>query len=308
MTDAKALAAAGESAVKYLTKKAYPATTIAACVRALCLIGGDAALEMLESYADDFRSRVVNELIRGWVSFDEGKYVRNILSQTMRHWISFHFISPPSLEGFEYMTNQTGLSLSKCGQVSDLSPLASLTNLTDLSLSECGQVSDLSPLASLTHLTNLSLLGIEQVSDLNPLASLTNLTDLSLSECGQVSDLSPLASLTHLTNLSLLGIEQVSDLSPLASLTNLTSLHVPECEQVSDLSPLAGLINLTTLDLTECASIKDLSPLENLQSLEKIVLSDDALETKYIPETIKTKVTYVMIWRGRDFFKSSSIF
>ena len=262
MTDAKALAAAGESAVKYLTKKAYPATTIAACVRALCLIGGDAALEMLESYADDFRSRVVNELIRGWVSFDEGKYVRNILSQTMRHWISFHFISPPSLEGFEYMTNQTGLSLSKCGQVSDLSPLASLTNLTDL----------------------------------------------SLSECGQVSDLSPLASLTHLTNLSLLGIEQVSDLSPLASLTNLTSLHVPECEQVSDLSPLAGLINLTTLDLTECASIKDLSPLENLQSLEKIVLSDDALETKYIPETIKTKVTYVMIWRGRDFFKSSSIF
>lgn len=81
MTDAKALAAAGELAVKYLTKKArYTGAICAACVRALATIGGNAALEMLEGYTLDGRETVVKELVKACDAFDRGDYARRVLS------------------------------------------------------------------------------------------------------------------------------------------------------------------------------------------------------------------------------------
>ena len=64
MTEAKAVAAAGDLAVKYLRKSAKQSSTAAAaCVRALTLIGSDTALDALETYADDPREGVKKELL-----------------------------------------------------------------------------------------------------------------------------------------------------------------------------------------------------------------------------------------------------
>ncbi len=244
ITEARALAAAGELAVPYLVKnKRYPASTTIACIRALSLIGGDAALKFIEGYAQDTRSTVIDELTKAWSSFDRKEYAQRILTQAIqgRSYLQLERIS--SLDGFQFLTNLTRLYLNGCKQVSDLSPLANLTGLTELYLAYCEQVSDLSPLANLTGLTELYLNGCEQVSDLSPLANLTGLTKLYLDGCEQVSDLSPLANLTSLTWLNLGGCKQVSDLSPLANLTSLTWLDLSGCEQVSDLSPLKELNN-----------------------------------------------------------------
>jgi len=274
ITDAKAIAAAGELTVKYLAKKGKPPiTTCAACVRALSIIGGDLALDMLEGYANDDREGVISELLRAWDAFDRETYARRILSQTLRNKTSLPLEHLPSLDGMQYFTNLTQLDLSGCAQVNDLTPLAGLTSLIKLDLSGCAQVSDLTPLAGLTSLTWLNLSGCAQVSDLTPLAGLTSLTWLNLGHCAQVRDLAPLAGLTSLTTLDLSGCAQVNDLTPLADLTSLTWLDLSGCAQVNDLTPLAGLTSSTWLDLSGCAQVNDLTPLAGLTGSTELNLS-----------------------------------
>jgi hypothetical protein len=207
MTDAKTLAAAGEIAVKYLDKKRLEkkrkltGTICAACIRALCLIGGEMALDVLEGYATDTREGVVNELIKGWDMFDRNIYGQRILSQALKNKVTLSLERISSLEGFPCLTSLKVLSLSSCSQLTDLSPLASLPALSTLSLSSCSQLTDLSPLANLPALTTLNLSSCSQLTDLSPLANLPALTTLNLRNCPQITDLSPLS---HLVNLKII--------------------------------------------------------------------------------------------------------
>jgi hypothetical protein len=183
MADAKALAAASELAVKHLAKKGKLSATIcAACIRALAIIGGDTALEILEGYADDQRESVINELLRTWNDFDEETYAKRILSKTLRNRSELRLSYLPSDNSIEYLMNLinlTSLNLSGCSRLSTLS-LVGLTGLTSLNLSGCSQLSDLAPLAELTGLTWLDLSRCPRVNDLAPLARLINLRDLKL--------------------------------------------------------------------------------------------------------------------------------
>ena len=204
MADARALAAAGELAVKHLAKKRRlsPAST-AACVRTLTTIGGEAALDVLEGYTNDAHKLVVKELLRGWDSFDRETYARRVLSPAWRNNKELRLVRPTSLEGLQHLTNISYLILYECPQVKDLSPLASLTQLSHLFLSHCSQVSDLSPLANLIQLSELGLYDCPQVSDLSPLANLTRLLVIQLYHCSRLTDLSPLARLDSLKKLCL---------------------------------------------------------------------------------------------------------
>lgn len=216
VTEAKELAAAGELAVKYLERKVgYKAAEAAACVRALALIGGDIALDTLESYINDSRKAVGIELIKAQTSFDE-TYEQRILSHViprlfgntseLRIYNILTASSLPSLSGFQHLTNLTTLDLTLCSQISDLTPLATLTNLTSLDLQYCKQVTDLTPLAHLTNLTSLNLQHCGQITNLAPLASLRNLTLLNLGDCSQISDLNILAKLIRLEGLYFYGL------------------------------------------------------------------------------------------------------
>jgi len=265
MTEAKALASAGELALPYLVKEKKRTTAIdAACIRALALISGEVSLDVLDGYADETRQTVLVELGRAWDSFDREMYARKILSQLSIASTALRLFGISSLEGIQFLPNLT------------------LPNLTLLSLSHCDQMTDLAPLASLTNLTMLNLDGCEQVSALTPLASLSNLTTLALYDCGQVTNLAPLASLTNLTSLNLTYCGQVTDLAPLAYLSNLTTLDLYDCGQVSDLAPLAGLSNLTTLNLSWCEQVSDLSPLIGLANLRELIIPPDV----YVPEEL----------------------
>jgi hypothetical protein len=222
--EARALASAGELAVPYLTKDGQHKSTIAAaCVHTLSLIRSELALEAIETYRDDERQEVVNELWKARDAFNRVEYARRILSAI----IHFSPFALSSLQGFQYLDNLTSLNLENCKRVRDLSPLAGLTRLTSLNLENCKRVRDLSALAGLAQLTSLNLRDCERVDDLSPLVDLTRLTSLSLWHCRRIHNLSPLAGLTQLISLNLWGCEQVGDLNPLAGLTRLTSLDQP---------------------------------------------------------------------------------
>jgi energy-coupling factor transporter ATP-binding protein EcfA2 len=266
MADAKALAAAGELAVPYLGRKqSYKAGVAAACVRALTLIGGDAALDVLASYGDDQRETVKEQLLRGLMTFDSDEYVPRVLGRWNELSFAYQEISEVAL--LRRATHLTSLYLQNT-QVADLSSLAGLVNLTKLGLGET-LVADLSPLTSLIKLSQLYL-GSTRVVDLSPLAGLTSLTKLILTGT-LVTDLSPLAGLVNLAELYL-GNTRVADLSPLAGLVNLTDLNLYSVP-VADISPLAGLVNLSGLQLGN-TRVVDLSPLAGLTSLTRLDLSN----------------------------------
>src|SRR4051794_31904895 len=84
MTDAIALASAGPLAVPRLSDppKGLGARRTAACVRALCLIAGDAALRGLATFSRDRRVTVTRELVRGWDRFDSEEYAKVVLADS----------------------------------------------------------------------------------------------------------------------------------------------------------------------------------------------------------------------------------
>ena len=289
MTDAKALAAAGEIAIKYLHKKRLEkkkkllATTCVACIRALRLIGGELALDTLESYATDTREAVVNELLKGWDMFDKKIYGQRILPQILKNKLSLSLSHISSLEGFPYLPALISLELYNCSQLTDLTPLAHLPALTTLNLSGCSQLTDLTPLANLPALTTLDLSGCPQITDLSPLANLPALTSLNLHDCSQITDLTPLAYLPALTELDLSGCSQLTDLTPLPHLPALTELDLRNCSQLTDLTPLAHLPALTTLYLSYCSQLTDLTPLANLPALSTLNLRNCSQLTDLTP-------------------------
>ncbi len=183
-------------AVPYLVKgQNYPAATTVACIRALSIIGSDAALKAIESYAKDTRTTVAGELLKAWNAFDRKDFARRVLYPQVgvKHHLGLERQS--SVDGVQFLTNLTSLGLRGCPQLSDLRLLAGLINLTRLELRDCPQLSDLAPLAGLTNLTRLELSDCPQLSDLTPLAGLTNLISLRLRDCPQLSDLTQLKNL-----------------------------------------------------------------------------------------------------------------
>ena len=154
--------------------------------------------------------------------------------------------------------------------ISDYSPLAGLPELDILSIRGRGNMSDLSPLASLTGLAGLTELRVglyltdNNISDISPLSALEGLTRLNILylDNNNISDISPLSRLTKLRHLGL-DNNNISDLSPLAGLTELSTLELNN-NNISDISPLTELTKLWTLDL-RVNNISDLSPLRALR-------------------------------------------
>ncbi len=122
---------------------------------------------------------------------------------------------------FPQLTNLRHLYLAG-GELSDLTPIASLTLLEGLRAS-ANKVSVLTPLKGMRAMDRLDL-GRTQVRDLTPLKGMTKLTELQLDDT-PVDDISPLASLTSLERLSIKRT-RVSDLAPLARLRKLKFLYV----------------------------------------------------------------------------------
>lgn len=269
LTEAKALATAGELAIPYLSGHKYKKAAItAACVRALALIGGDTALEALESYRNDNRVAVSTELCRAWSSFDRTEYARRILSSLE----VLEMGRTQSLNDFEILTKAEGLSLLGSSGLRNLRQLAYLTNLKRLDLRGCSVLDDISAIANLIKLSYLYLTGCGQLKDISPIANLTNLIVLYLDNCGALTDLSPLTKLTNLRRLELPTALQIDDLSPLSGLTKLSQLDLVAYDNVTDLTPLEKLVKLRYLNLSVCRGLIDLGPLASMTGLADLKL------------------------------------
>jgi len=292
MYSARALAAAGELAVPYLTKQYNQVDTNSgigvACIHALVHIGSEEALKALKDYAEDAQSAAINELLRGWDVFDRGVYIRSVLSQALRNMSSVQLNRFISIGGFQYLDNLNSMDLSKCALATEIVLLLNPNKLTRLDLSYCPEINKLDFLLNLNKLTELNLVGCEQVRDLRPLAKMTQLTRLNLAGCSKIEELRALEGLTQLTRLNLTGCSQLRNLSPLGKLTQLIELSLASCDQLHDLSPLTKLTQLAILDLSYCRQLKDFTPLNQLSKLQRLLLR--GFSPKQIPLSIIQKI------------------
>ena len=181
-------------------------------------------------------------------------------------------LSGPNISDISPLTEIPGLTyVSITGDnISDYSPLAGLPELRILAIRGRGNMSDLSPLASLASLSGLTELHVglyldkNNISDISPLSALTELTKFNILylDKNNISDISLLAELTQLSALGL-NNNNISDVSPLAGLTGLSDLGLNN-NNISDISPLTELTKLWTLDL-RVNNISDISPLRALR-------------------------------------------
>jgi hypothetical protein len=102
----------------------------------LATIAGEAAMEMLEGYANDMRESVINELLKVWETFDRDTYAMHVLSPALRNTFDLRLECLSSLDGIQYFTHLTKLNLSGCSQLNDLSRLTNLDSLQELKLSK----------------------------------------------------------------------------------------------------------------------------------------------------------------------------
>jgi Leucine-rich repeat (LRR) protein len=194
-----------------------------------------------------------------------------------------------SLDGLQYATSLTRLSLtwSAAGASAlDLTPISGLTSLTSLTLVR-GGIEELAPLSGLRNLNSLTL-NENAIADLTPLGGLVRLQNLALTD-NRIVQTEPLAPLTALTQLALgwnpvesisglrnmtslstftVAFGKISDLSPLANATALTVLRLSGNEVV-DLTPVAGLTRLTLLWVDD-NDVADISPVASLTAMASL--------------------------------------
>ena len=265
LTEAKALASAGELALPFLIfekAKNYYSNVAAACVRTLTLIGSDSALYTLKAYVADERVAVQAELTRGWDYFDRYNYAHQIFS------------------------DRDNLSLKRA---SSLDGIESLEGLKTLVIDE-GYCEDLTPLMGLVNLSALYLYELPRLTDLCPLRTIHHLEFLIVWYCYNVSNIEPLRDLPLLRELRLIGLPRV-DFTPLSSLTTLKTLIVRHC-QLQDVALIGELQDLEFLDLSYCRKIDDLSPLTRLPNLKQLRLQGLSFEDQRIPEELKSIATF----------------
>lgn len=172
--EARGLASAGDLAVKYLQwNKGLYASQAAFCVRALSLIGTEAALDVLPAYATDSRQTITNALVKAWDLFDRNEFGRKVFGN-MR---SLQINRLNNSDGIEELKSLVHLWVWNTGNLTNdsLNKLGSLQNLTQLTLGNCWHISDLTPLKSLHSLEVFKVFWPDAHLDLTPMEHLPNL-------------------------------------------------------------------------------------------------------------------------------------
>jgi hypothetical protein len=290
MTEAQAVASAGQLAVPLLAQVGYlRAREAAACVRALALIGGADALDAIASYGHDGRRTVKEEVRRAWDTFDPIEFAQRVLAQAnfedalavsnlslipairyLKQLASLRLeigISASDLETIREVGSLVSFMAADIEHVTDLSPFSELHLLEDLELWQASAITNLDPLREL-HLERLGLYQAEAIEDIAALSNMSSLRYLSITE-SPLSDLSPLAGVQSLVEVNLSGCIGIQDLSTLPG-DNLSRLILQRCDGIRDLSSLRSLTKLEDLDVSGCTALEDISGLSALPSLQVV--------------------------------------
>ena len=265
MAQANALAKAGEFALDMLVSHpANSAKQAAATIRAASLIGGDEALQLIQTCSEHYsdRDNVRQELIRAWSRFDTITYARDILAKTHFH-DEIDIGDPAALRGLKYIQPVTlGIKFTK--GYGDISQLANLDQLKYLFIDDRLLI-DLSPLAACAKLNTINMIEIAEGFDLGSLRKCTALRqlDFDLSRAASPADLK---LLKQLTTLELTGPSDFAPiqrfLSPQGRLHRFGMWKATKVRDLRKMCTTQTLSELRFLLLANCISLTSIAGIE----------------------------------------------
>ncbi|PSH58401.1 hypothetical protein CU100_12405 [Phyllobacterium endophyticum] len=269
-TDARILSVAGDAAVPQLAYSMWKdenTATVAACTRALRLIGTTEALKALErGYVQDSREAVVSEVCRtGLIDY---AVIPLVLKYVKANGRLPNFAPPSNVTLYVNVEGLRDLSIDFL-ETKELHRLEELEGLKKLSIerakSDAPELRLIPPstedltlirfegkefdwLSRISSLTDLTIMGQGNPSSLDFVDTAPHLTRLTL--FGQkIPNLQPLSSLGDLRHLSLIGIRGPTTLAPLAPLENLASIHIEDLKGVRSFSAVGEIANLSKLTI-----------------------------------------------------------
>jgi hypothetical protein len=245
MTEARAVASAGPLAAPLLTQYCEGlATTAAACVRTLCLIGGEQALTSLEAFRLDRRVTVRRELVRGWDSFDRTEYARRILADSMQFPGSLEIDEIEKLSAISFVPQISAVRFNASQALGSLATLPNLNRISGLSLRSCQLLESLDGIDQCEQLQALFVSGNSRIREIPALPD--TIENISLRSLPSLTDILEIARLPNLFHLNLSGVRL--DGGQLAG-SSLQSLMISE----ADLAPyedwVSALPNLQRFSL-----------------------------------------------------------
>ena len=299
MTEARAIASAGEVAVPLLGQQAEGslAVTAAACVRALGLIGSESALSQLERFGPDQRVTVARELLRAWDEFPAEEYARRVLSRSVLDYgraevgSAGQLSEAAHLERLEYLVCD-GTGEATPGDQWPWHALETLPPLRRLTLFGIAGMTDTPKLWSKSQLRWLSIVHLPQLAEFSA-ANLPALESLSIAECSELKAAEGISTLKRLLTLRITGCRDLVELPalpprlerayfsrlniggliPLEESDSLRVLTLISCRQLEDLSPITSHQKLRVLELDNCPELRSLVPVSELNELYALSVS-----------------------------------
>jgi hypothetical protein len=266
ISQATRIARLGEPVLPLL--KASPPVTaheIAATIRALSLIGGREAIELIAGFAID-SSVVIDELVRAWSYFPADEFADRVLA----------------LRQFR----------GRLIKVSDLAVVGSLPRLSNLEAVDLDlpgeEIDSLWRLEDVPRLNSLRIVGGDRLKSLDGIQRHPTLKQVSLVSCSGISDFASLAQLPVLEDLiikngqhpvtldtaSIPSLRNLTITTPapaaiegIASGRNLHFLHIINCPATS-LSSFGGSDTIEELKLDHFYDLRSLEGLQQVTSLK----------------------------------------
>ncbi|MEV6485355.1 NACHT domain-containing protein [Streptomyces sp. NPDC051576] len=298
-TDAPALAAVGPSLLRRLPRSLGELTEKAAIqtVRTVAMIGGDEALALMVTYAEDRRPYVIDEIIEAWAYFDADAYGEEVLAglplqkghqvklthsqqwraaTRLRSVRTLSILYPLStLAAVDQLPPVENLSVYNLCGPGYLSVLTAHPQLQLFTVLGRGKLHGLESVENLTNLFYLSL-GHEGTADLDRLRLGPAVSWLNLYELSESSELAALSNFPDVSNL-LLGTETTCTprgLSSVSTMTGLEDLTLRDIDLLNWLTARGPLpAELSTLTLHRCVLPGDSSAYRDLGFLDSLEIS-----------------------------------
>ena len=294
MTDAAAIASAGPLAVPLLADYAGSlATTAAACIRALVLVGGPEALDALSRFAGDSRVTVARQLIRAWPSFEPEEFVSKVLSKSPLDYGELSIGDPELLQYLRDLTHLNAAHLYLDFRLDDLSRIPSIPSVATLHASHMVKMTDLSSLNSPASLTNLRVLWLDyarSLVSLEGIEELPALKHLDLDHCQSLSELGPIALSKSIRSLSIsnTAVETLGQLEGLG----LDGLSALDCKNLRSLGKTISAESFGVSIGPELVDLTGIARSERLRELDVSSDLDDEMRLDLPEQLIRLTVRY----------------
>ncbi|QBD81255.1 leucine-rich repeat domain-containing protein [Ktedonosporobacter rubrisoli] len=309
MAQVKALATAGALAIKpieqYLLQKqgSISSSACAYCIRALALVGNEAAFLALEAYVQaipqpfltyDTHNRPLAELLLARANFEQAEYGRRVLAPLLRTTQrlvldrDYSLVELPALDALQHVTLQGtckpetlqpltaapglgGLTVSSSFELKHLKGIECLHHLQEVYLDSCPHLTDVSALSLLPNLKKLSITRVK-LTALKGLQEITQIEQLMLHRSSETLNLDRIARMSNIRELCVYDYYVLNDLRALSALAKLRALTLDKCLDLAQLDGLQDLAQLETLNIYHNGKLSDISALRTLSSLRTLRL------------------------------------